>query len=55
MLTSIEILSPKNKRLGEGRKAYRLKRKQVLARLSHLVKINLLRIGKPMLILGKIP
>ncbi|MEH2048629.1 DUF4058 family protein [Nostoc sp.] len=31
VVTSIEILSPKNKRVGEGRKAYKLKCKQVLA------------------------
>ncbi|WP_375494332.1 DUF4058 family protein [uncultured Nostoc sp.] len=55
VVTSIEILSPKNKRLGEGRKTYQLKRKQVLASLSHLVEIDLLRTGKPMLILGEIP
>ena len=55
VVTSIEILSPKNKRPGEGRKAYELKRKQVLASLSHLVEIDLLRTGKPMSILGEIP
>lgn len=55
VVTSIEVLSPKNKRPGEGRKAYELKRKQVLASLSHLVEIDLLRSGKPMSILGEIP
>ncbi|MBN3879515.1 MULTISPECIES: DUF4058 family protein [unclassified Nostoc] len=55
VVTSIEILLPKNKRPGEDRKAYQLKRKQVLASLSHLVEIDLLRTGKPMSILGKIP
>ncbi|MEH2283011.1 MAG: DUF4058 family protein [Nostoc sp.] len=55
VVTSIEVLSPKNKRPGEGRKAYQLKRKQVLASLSHLVEIDLLRSGKPMLILGEVP
>jgi Protein of unknown function (DUF4058) len=54
VVTTIEILSPKNKRQGEGRKAYELKRKQVLASLSHLVEIDLLRSGKPMPILGEI-
>lgn len=55
VVTSIEVLSPKNKRPGEGRKAYELKRKQVLASLSHLVEIDLLRNGKPMLLLGEVP
>lgn len=39
----------------KGEKAYDLKRKQVLASLSHLVEINLLRSGKPMLLLGEVP
>ncbi|MDJ0737040.1 MAG: DUF4058 family protein [Nostocaceae cyanobacterium] len=55
VVTSIEVLSPKNKRPGEGRKAYKLKRKKVLASLSHLVEIDLLRSGKPMLFLGEVP
>jgi hypothetical protein len=55
VVTSIEVLSPKNKRPGEGRKAYELKRKQVLASLSHLVEIDLLRSGKAMSILGEVP
>ncbi|MBD2166967.1 DUF4058 family protein [Calothrix membranacea FACHB-236] len=55
VVTSIEVLSPKNKRTGEGRKAYETKRKQVLASLSHLVEIDLLRSGKPMSILGEVP
>ena len=45
VVTSIEVLSPKNKRPGEGRKAYELKRKKVLISLSHLVEIDLLRSG----------
>lgn len=55
VVTAIEILSPKNKRAGEGRKAYELKRRQVLASLTHLVEIDLLRGGKPMLVLGEVP
>lgn len=53
VVTTIEILSPKNKRPGEGRKGYEIKRKQVLSSLSHLVEIDLLRSGKPMPILGE--
>ncbi|WP_414585020.1 DUF4058 family protein [Scytonema sp. PCC 10023] len=55
VVTSIEVLSPKNKRPGEGRKAYELKRKKVLVSLTHLVEIDLLRSGKPMPILGEFP
>lgn len=55
VVTAIEILSPKNKRAGEGRKAYERKRKQVLATTTHLVEIDLLRGGKPMLFLGEVP
>lgn len=55
VVASIEVLSPKNKHPGEGRKAYELKRKQVLASLSHLVEIDLLRSGKAMSILGEVP
>ncbi|OUL27958.1 hypothetical protein BV378_09455 [Nostoc sp. RF31YmG] len=52
VVTVIEVLSPKNKRSGEGRNAYEGKRQQVLGSMSHLVEIDLLRGGKPMPILG---
>ncbi len=55
VVTALEILSPKNKRSGEGRTAYLGKRKQVLASQTHLVEIDLLRRGKPIPILGEIP
>lgn len=55
VVTAIEILSPKNKRAGEGRKAYERKRKEVLTTTTHLVEIDLLRGGKPMLFLGEVP
>lgn len=48
VVTVIEVLSPKNKRKGEGRTAYEGKRQTVLGSLSHLVEIDLLRRGKPM-------
>jgi hypothetical protein len=51
VITVIEVLSPKNKRSGEGRKAYDKKRLRVLGSCTHLVEIDLLRDGKPMLIL----
>ncbi|MEH2361356.1 DUF4058 family protein [Nostoc sp.] len=52
IVTVIEILSPKNKRTGEGRKAYESKRQQILGSFTHLVEIDLLRGGEPMPILG---
>lgn len=55
VVTVVEILSPKNKRAGEGRKAYERKRKKVLATTTHLVEIDLLRGGKPMIFLGEVP
>ncbi|MFB2973090.1 DUF4058 family protein [Aerosakkonema sp. BLCC-F183] len=54
VVTVVEILSPKNKRDKEGRKAYETKRQQVLASLTNLVEIDLLRSGKPMRIIEKI-
>jgi Protein of unknown function (DUF4058) len=51
VVTVIEVLSPKNKRAGEGRQAYEKKRMRVLGSLSNLVEIDLLRNGKPMLVL----
>lgn len=54
VITAIELLSPKNKRKGEGRQAYERKRNQVLASLTHLVEIDLLRGGQPLPIKGDI-
>jgi hypothetical protein len=47
VVTVIEILSPKNKRPGEGRNSYIKKRLQILATNTNLVEIDLLRDGKP--------
>ncbi|MCF2148659.1 DUF4058 family protein [Desmonostoc muscorum LEGE 12446] len=52
VVTAIELLSPKNKRPGEGRDAYETKRKRVLGSLTNLVEIDLLRAGEPMLVFG---
>jgi Protein of unknown function (DUF4058) len=46
VVTVLEILSPKNKRRGEGRVAYERKRLQVLASATHFVEIDLLRRGR---------
>jgi hypothetical protein len=48
VVTTIELLSPKNKRSGEGREAYLRKRQRILTSSTHLVEIDLLRSGKPM-------
>ena len=48
VVTTIEILSPKNKRSGEGRDAYEIKRNRILTSRTHLVEIDLLRGGKPL-------
>jgi len=53
VVTTIEILSPKNKRAGDGRKSYETKRQKVLSSETHLVEIDLLRGGKPMPIVGR--
>lgn len=47
VVTVVEVLSPKNKRPGEGRDKYNAKRRKVLDSLSHLVEIDLLRTGDP--------
>jgi hypothetical protein len=44
----IEVLSPTNKRTGEGRTAYETKRQKILASATHLVEIDLLRGGLPL-------
>ena len=48
----LEVLSPKNKRQGEGRAVYEKKRRTVLNSLSHLIEIDLLRGGTPMAMVG---
>lgn len=48
VITAIEILSPKNKRAGEGSTAYLRQRHQVLTTQTHLVEIDLLRGQTPM-------
>jgi Protein of unknown function (DUF4058) len=52
LVTTIEILSPANKRHGKGRKMYEEKREQVLANRTNLVEIDLLRKGNPMPMIG---
>jgi len=47
VVTVIEILSPTNKLPGEGRAQYERKRMKVLASLTNLVEIDLIRAGQP--------
>lgn len=54
VVTTLEILSPKHKRSRDGRDAYLWKRQRVLASLTHLVEIDLLRSGTPMPIQGAV-
>jgi Protein of unknown function (DUF4058) len=55
VVTVIEILSPKNKRRGEGRDQYLNKRSKVLSSPSHLVEIDLLRGGEPLPMKNAVP
>jgi hypothetical protein len=48
VVTVIEILSPTNKRAGEGRDQYLRKRRVIISSLTHLIEIDLLRSGEPM-------
>lgn len=52
VVTVIELLSPKNKRVGEGRNVYERKRRRILASATHLVEIDLLRGGQSMTMAG---
>jgi Protein of unknown function (DUF4058) len=48
VVTVIEVLSPSNKRKGEGRRVYLEKRTATFASLTSLVEIDLLRAGESM-------
>ncbi|KYC40502.1 hypothetical protein WA1_25605 [Scytonema hofmannii PCC 7110] len=54
-IAAIEVLSPINKRPGKGRDTYEKKRNAVLESATHLVEIDLLREGTPMVMVGNIP
>ena len=54
VITAIEILSPKNKKAGEGREAYLRKRRRVLQTQTHFVEIDLLRTN-PYFLQGQLP
>ncbi len=48
VVTAIELLSPTNKRAGDGRKSYEAKRNAILSSLTHLVEVDLIRAGVAM-------
>jgi hypothetical protein len=48
VIAVLELLSPANKRPGEGRQQYERKRLQVLTTCTHWIEIDLLRSGEPM-------
>ena len=50
VITALELLSPVNKRPGKGRTQYEEKREEILSSKTHLIEIDLLRKGKPMLL-----
>jgi len=52
IVTALELLSPVNKLMGQGRLQYERKRLLVLNSLTHLVEIDLLRAGAPMTMYG---
>lgn len=54
VVTSIELLSPVNKRAGTGRQTYENKRQKVLSSATHLVELDLLRAYEPMLMYGNV-
>lgn len=47
LVTAIEVLSPKNKRTGPGRRSYQRKRRELWKAGANLVEIDLLRAGRP--------
>jgi hypothetical protein len=47
VVTVVEVLSPKNKRAGEGQQKYDAKRQKILNSEVNLVEIDLLRAGEP--------
>jgi hypothetical protein len=50
VIAVLELLSPANKRPGEGRQQYERKRLHVLTTCTHWIEIGLLRGGEPMIV-----
>ncbi len=47
VVTTIEVLSPINKTRGEGQSLYFAKQEEILGNRTHLIEIDLLRLGQP--------
>ncbi|MBD2093459.1 DUF4058 family protein [Microcoleus sp. FACHB-1515] len=54
VITTLELLSPSNKKPGKGRQVYEAKRLAVLGSLTHLLEIDLIRAFKPLPVRGAI-
>ncbi|MGG6240201.1 DUF4058 family protein [Nodosilinea sp. AN01ver1] len=52
VVTTLELLSPSNKRAGKGRQLYEVKRLKVLGSQTHLVEIDLIRAFGPLPLRG---
>ncbi|MGB8699842.1 MAG: DUF4058 family protein [Thermosynechococcaceae cyanobacterium] len=55
VVTVVEVLSPKNKRSGEGKQKYDAKRQKILSSDANLVEVDLLRTGDPKPVAGGVP
>lgn len=55
VVTVVEVLSPKNKRSGEGKQKYDAKRQKILSSEVNLVEVDLLRVGEPKPVAGGVP
>jgi hypothetical protein len=53
LVTLLEVISPTNKRPGPGRDSYRTKQRETLHRDCHLVEIDLLRRGRPVVAMAR--
>ena len=55
VVTTLELISPSNKRLGRGRSRYEEKRLMVLGSRTHLIEVDLIRAFNPLPIRGNMP
>jgi hypothetical protein len=55
VVTTVELISPSNKRPGRGRRQYEAKRLKILASQTHLVEIDLIRAFAPLPMQGAGP
>jgi hypothetical protein len=54
VVTTLELISPSNKRPGKGRSLYEEKRLKILGSFTHLVEIDLIRAFTPLPFLGNV-